>query len=198
MAAPHRRGRPDSQRAHAATTALTPTPSRLTSTPTTAHSTSASTPVRTALRMPTSGPPVPPSSSASTSPRGTRRPVYVATSSTRCSTSTSCTHLEPCWPPCPSMTSTYSTTWPNTAPTFTRGPLGIAAWLTGGFWDNDAAQRPPFRVVDSSGVDIAEPAAVRVQEEAPIARTWPSHTRSDSASCVSSMSVGRVEAAPRV
>ena len=79
----------------------------------------------------------------------------VAVSSTRCSTSTSCAHLEPCWPPCPSVTSTYSTTWPNTASTFTQGQLGIAAWLTGGFWDNDAAPQRPFRVADLSGLDIA-------------------------------------------
>ena len=65
-------------------------------------------------------------------------PDYVAASSTRCSTSTSCAQLEPCWPPCPSVTSTYSTTWPNTASTFTRGRLGIAAWLTDASWDNDA------------------------------------------------------------
>jgi len=75
---------------------------------------------------------------SSTSPPGTPRPVCVAASSTRCSTSTSCAHLEPCWPPCPSVTSTYSTTWPNTASTFTRGRLGIAAWLTDASWDNDA------------------------------------------------------------
>ena len=56
-----------------------------------------------------SGPRVPASSSASTSRRGTPRPVYVATSSTRCSTSTSCAHLEPSWPRCPSVTLTYST-----------------------------------------------------------------------------------------
>ena len=31
----------------------------------------------------------------------------------------------------------------------------MAAWLTAGFWDNDAAPRRPFRVADLSGLDIA-------------------------------------------
>src|SRR5258707_15729914 len=89
--------------------------------------------------MPTSGPPVPASSSATTSPPGTPRPDYVAASSTRCSTSTSCTHLEPCWPTCPSVTSTYSTACPTTSPAFTRGLLDIAASLTDASWDNAGA-----------------------------------------------------------
>src|SRR6185295_6921510 len=65
-------------------------------------------------------------------------------SSTRCLISTSCAHLEPCWPPCPSVTSTYSTAYPNTSRAFTRGRLDIAAWLTDDFWDNVAA--PGVRV----------------------------------------------------
>ena len=43
-----------------------------------------------------------------------------------------------------------------------------------------------------------EMAVREAQDEAPIARTLPSHTRSDSASSVSSMSRGRVEAVPLV
>ena len=38
----------------------------------------------------------------------------------------------------PSVTSTYSTAWPNTSPAFTRGRLDIAASLTDAFWDNGA------------------------------------------------------------
>src|SRR5262245_31397179 len=86
--------------------------------------------------MPTSVPPLPTSSSALTSLRATLPLGCVAASSTRCSTSTSCTHRGLCWPPCPSVTSTYSTVWPNTASMFTRGRLEVAASLTDAYWDN--------------------------------------------------------------
>lgn len=70
-------------------------------------------------------------SSVSTSPSGIPPRGYVAASSTRCSTSTSCTHTEPCWPHCRSAMSTCSTALPGIAPTFTRGRLDAAASSTG-------------------------------------------------------------------